>query len=108
MVYKFNTTDFSFNVFIFQPQVALYLPAVTFDELPMIIFGSTTFVAAILSLLLPETLGAPLIESLDELFLLHKYSKPLLSWWSLEQVNNNVEQINALRNSPGALDTGGY
>ena len=32
----------------------------------MIIFGVTTFIAAVLSLLLPETLGAPLIESFDD------------------------------------------
>ena len=65
----------------------------------MIIFGSTTFLAAILALLLPETLGAPLVESLDELFLLHKYAKPLFSWWSLEQANQNIDKINSSRNN---------
>ena len=77
-------------------KVAIYLPEVTFTELPLIIFGSTTFVAAVLSLWLPETLGSPLVESLDEIYLLHKYSKPLLSWWSKEQINQNIEKINAL------------
>ena len=61
------------------------------------IFGATTFIAAILSLLLPETLGAPLVESLDELLVIRKYSKPLLSWWSTEQVTKNVEKISSLR-----------
>ena len=53
--------------------------------------------AAILSLLLPETLGAPLVESLDELLIIRKHSKPLLSWWSTEQVTINVEKISSLR-----------
>lgn len=51
---------------------------------------------AILSLWLPETLGSPLVESLDEIYLLHKHSKPLLKWWSKEQINQNIEKINAL------------
>ena len=62
----------------------------------MIIFGSTTFVAAVLSLWLPETLGAPLVESLDEIYILHKHSKPIFSWWTTEQINQNIEKINSL------------
>ena len=85
--------------------MALYLPLVTFNELPLLIFGSTSFIAAVLALLLPETLGAPLVESLDELVILQKFSKPLLSWWSLEQVNENVQKINAFRNSYEILDS---
>ena len=86
---------------VFHYKVALYLPALTFDELPLILFGSTSFVAAVLACWLPETLGAPLVESLDELYILHKYSKPVFSWWSSAQVNKNVEKINALRNPFG-------
>ncbi len=78
-------------------QVALYLPSLTFDELPLIIFGGTTFVAALLSLILPETLGAPLIESLDELLIIRKHAKPLLTWWTNTQVKKNVEKISSLR-----------
>ena len=77
--------------------MALYLPVVTFEELPLLIFGSTTFVAALLSLLLPETLGAPLIESIDELLVIRKHAKPLLAWWSTTRVNRNVEKIISLR-----------
>ena len=62
----------------------------------MIIFGSTTFVGAMLALKLPETLGAPLVESLDEIYILHKYSKPMFSWWSTRQINQNIEKIHAL------------
>ena len=64
----------------------------------MIIFGATTFLAAILSLGLPETLGAPLVESLDEIYILHKHSKPFLSWWSTQQVEENIEKISSLAN----------
>ena len=79
-------------------QVAIYLPSVTFEELPMIIFGSTTFIAALLSLKLPETLGAPLVESLDEIYILHKYSKPFFHWWSPEQIKDNIDKIHAVSN----------
>lgn len=79
-------------------QVAIYLPSVTFEELPMIIFGSTTFIAALLSLQLPETLGAPLVESMDEIYILHKYSKPFFRWWSTEEVKDNIEKIYAASN----------
>ena len=62
----------------------------------MIIFGCTTFIGAIVSLRLPETLGAPLVETLDEIYILHKHSKPTFSWWSKAQINENIEKINAL------------
>ena len=75
----------------------MYLPRVTFEQLPLLIFGAASFVSAILTFLLPETLGAPLLESFDELIFLRKHSKPLLSWWSSKQVDENIEKINALR-----------
>ena len=85
-------------MFFLTVQVAIYLPSVTFEELPMIIFGSTTFIAALLSLQLPETLGAPLVESMDEIYVLHKYSKPFFRWWSTEEVKDNIEKIYAASN----------
>ena len=86
------------NWHIFYLQVAIYLPSVTFEELPMIIFGSTTFIAALLSLRLPETLGAPLVESMDEIYILHKYSKPFFRWWSTKDVEDNIDKIYAVSN----------
>ena len=74
------------------------MPSVAFEELPMIIFGATTFIAAILSLKLPETLGAPLVESLDEIYILHKYSKPFFRWWSSEEIKDNIDKIYAVSN----------
>ena len=75
----------------------MYLPVITFDELPLLIFGSASIASATLALILPETLGAPLVESFDELLLLQKYRKPLFSWWSSKQVEDNVKKINSLR-----------
>ena len=82
----------------------MYLPLVTFDQLPLLIFGAASFVSALLTFLLPETLGAPLVESFDELITLRKYSKPLLSWWSSKQVDENIEKINALRTSQNTIN----
>ena len=79
--------------------MALYLPAVSFDELPFLIFGATSIASAIIALYLPETLGAPLVESLDELLLLKRYSKPILSWWSSKQVEASVKKISSIRAS---------
>ena len=75
----------------------MYLPIITFEELPLLIFGSFSIASAVLALMLPETLGAPLVENFDELLLLQKYRKPLLSWWSSKQVEDNVKKINSLR-----------
>ena len=75
----------------------MYLPVITFSELPLIIFGATSFISAALTLLLPETLGAPLVESFEELNLLHGHSKPILCWWTSEQVEENVRKINSIR-----------
>ena len=77
---------------------------ITFDELPLLIFGAASIASAVLALFLPETLGAPLVESFDELLLLWKYRKPLLSWWSSQQVEDNTKKINSLRGSQTKID----
>ena len=74
----------------------MYLSRKTFDEIPGIVFGSTMLLAAVLSLALPETLGAPFIESLDEIYILQKHSKPFMNWWSVEQVQAHIEKISLL------------
>ena len=77
--------------------MALYLPVITFDHLPLLLFGSASLVSAILAAVLPETLGAPLPESFDELVILRKYSKPVCQWWSIADVDVNIHKINAAR-----------
>jgi hypothetical protein len=84
--------------------VALYLPLVTFDHLPLLIFGVASFVSALLTFLLPETLGAPLVESFEELIVLRNHAKPLLSWWSSKQVDENIEKFIALRTSKNKIN----
>ena len=74
------------------------MPDVTFDALPLIIFGVTNLAAGVLTFWLPETLGSPLVESLDEIYILYQNSKPIYKWWSKEKVRQNIEEINALRN----------
>ena len=86
--------------------MALYLPVITFDHLPLLIFGSASFVSAILAAVLPETLGAPLPESFDELAIIRKHSKPIGQWWSIDEVDENIHKINAARHSsPKKYDT---
>ena len=77
----------------------MYLPIITFNEVPLLIFGSASFTSALLALWLPETLGAPLVESFEELVILRKNSKPLFSWWSQKQVDENIQKINQIRAS---------
>ena len=73
------------------------MPDVTFDALPLIIFGVTNLAAGVLTFWLPETLGSPLVESLDEIYILYKHSKQIHKWWSTAQVKKNIETINLLR-----------
>ena len=47
-------------VSILAPYLTLYLPDVTFKQLPFIVFGLGTLLAAIVSVFLPESLGHPL------------------------------------------------
>ena len=79
------------------PLVALYLPNLTFDTLPLILFGSLSILAGILACWLPETLGSPLVESLDDLYVVREHSKPFFSWWSSTQVYENIKMVNSLR-----------
>jgi len=79
------------------PLVALYLPTFTFDTFPLVLFGSASMVSAISALWLPETLGAPLVEELDELRIIREHSKPFFSWWTSAQVRDNVEMMAKLQ-----------
>ena len=76
----------------------------SFDALPLLIFGTISIVGGISAFWLPETLGSPLVESLDEIYIIYKYSKPILKWWSTEEVNENVEKINSLRQTPPTME----
>ena len=45
-----------------------------------------------ITLLLPETLGVPLVESIDEVENLYVRTKPFFAWWSRAQLKESVEK----------------
>ena len=87
------------NISSFFLQGCVYLHGINFDELPLLILGSASFTSAPLRLWSPEILGAPLVGSFEELGILRKNSKPLFSWWSQKQVDENIQKINQIRAS---------
>ena len=43
-------------------------------------------------MLLPETLGVPLVETREEVENLYVRTKPFFSWWSRRQLKESVEK----------------
>ena len=71
----------------------MYLgPALNSDALPFFILGGCAVIGGLLSLVLPETLGTPLMLSLDELDGLSERTKPLLKWWNKKELNESLER----------------
>lgn len=105
------------------PQLALFLPALTFkartiktaekthydqlnlgvwfflQELPLLIFGLAGLVGGMLSFFLPETLGHPLPDTLLEASQQGRKEsrKGLFSWWSKAKLVEEVE-LQRIRN----------
>lgn len=81
------------------PQLALFLPALTFKELPLLIFGLAGLVGGMLSFFLPETLGHPLPDTLLEASQQGRKEsrKGLFSWWSKAKLVEEVE-LQRIRN----------
>ena len=75
-------------------QIALFIgPALNSEAAPFLILGGCSIFGGILSLwMLPETLGSPLMISLDELDGLSGRTKPMLRWWSKEQLRETLER----------------
>eukprot|EP00095_Tigriopus_kingsejongensis_P002623 maker-scaffold290_size220039-snap-gene-0.6 protein:Tk02623 transcript:maker-scaffold290_size220039-snap-gene-0.6-mRNA-1 annotation:"solute carrier family 22 member 15-like" len=73
------------------PQVAIYLPKVAFTALPLLIMGGGAILGAIATLFLPETLGSPLIESIEELKHMGDNSKPFFKWWTKKDLEEHLE-----------------
>ena len=76
------------------PQVAIYLPTVAPDYLPMIIMGSAAICGGILTLLLPETLGALLPETLEEVNQLKNNDKGFFQCWSKATLKARMKELN--------------
>ncbi len=60
----------------------------------MTFFGAMSLMCGSLFLLLPETLGHPLVESLEELEQMRKGdgAKPFFAWWSTEEVEKHLRK----------------
>lgn len=55
---------------------------------PLVIMGSSSLLGGLLAILLPETLGAPLPETLSQVNDLYKLSKPWWKWLSKSDLDN--------------------
>ena len=75
-------------VSIAAPYLTLYLPDVTFKQLPFIVFGLGTLLGALASIFLPESLGHPLPDTVDEAAKLG--TKKFWSCWSRQKLENEV------------------
>ena len=62
-------------------QVAFYLPIVTFDELPLIVMGLAVLTGGVLTMvLLPETVGTNLAETVEDVENLKKNKQPCIDY----------------------------
>ena len=74
-------------------QIALYLgPALNADRLPLFLLGCCALFGGLLSLLLPETLGIPLMASLDDLDGISARTKPFFAWWARAQLRESLKR----------------
>jgi len=70
----------------------LYFPTFTFDEFPMLFMGAFSGATALLALTLPETLGNPLVEKIEDIDLLLQNKKGFFSWWSSDKLRRVQEE----------------
>jgi len=52
----------------------------------MLFMGGVSAVGLLLATTLPETLGAPLVEKLDDVDVIFQNKKPFFAWWGSEKV----------------------
>ena len=84
---------FSITKALCSHQIALYLgPALNADRLPLFLLGCCALFGGLLSLLLPETLGIPLMASLDDLDGISARTKPFFAWWTRAQLGESLER----------------
>ena len=84
--------------------MALYLPAVTNESVPLIGMGCLILVGGLLTvLLLPEPFGMPLaetIEDIEKMPTLFSRRKPLGSNTAMVEANNFISQTQSLSREP--------
>lgn len=57
----------------------------------MLIMAGVALVGCLLCLFLPETLGAPFVEDVEDVATLRKNSKPFFAVWSSETLQRHLE-----------------
>ena len=74
------------------PYIALYLPNVISQQSPFFIFGAAGLIGTILSIFLPESLGHPLPDTLEEAAEMNEGGKSFLSCWSSDDLKYHVNR----------------
>ena len=74
------------------PYIALYLPNVTSQQAPFFIFGAAGLIGTILSIFLPESLGHPLPDTLEEAAEMNEGGKSFFSCWSSDDLKYHVNR----------------
>ena len=81
------------------PYLTLYLPDLTFRELPFIVFGIGTLLGAMASIWLPESLGHPLPDTVEEAARLGH--KKFWSCWSRKRLEAEVAKQRSINSQQG-------
>ena len=63
-----------------------------FSALPMLLMGGASILGGLLAALLPETLGSPLVETLEEAEQLGEGGKPFFAYWSTKRLAEETEK----------------
>ena len=63
------------------------------EWMPMVIMGSCSILGGLLSLLLPETLGALLPETIEEIGLLKQNDKSFFQCWSKAKLQTRMQEL---------------
>ncbi len=58
----------------------------------MLFMGGFSIFGGFLALMLPETLGQPLVESIEDVDDMFSTGKSLWTWWSSEQVEEHLQE----------------
>ena len=72
------------------PSISQYLPSVTNDEAPFLIFGVCGFAGCIISVFLPESLGHPLPDTIQDAEEMNEKVKSIFTWWSSAELKINI------------------
>jgi len=80
------------------PYIALYLPHVTTPAMPYLVMGGTAVVGGLIALMLPETLGFKLPETLEDVGTMRREQRPMFKQLCNKKTENR--QTNAVELNP--------